>query len=70
MAVVPWPGGLPLLCGLPGVASTAMHALRRLTVIISSRSLTWTGAGFPAEDSKGAVVERVESGDHTAMPDP
>jgi hypothetical protein len=47
-----------------------MHALRRLTVMISSRSLTWTGAGFPAEDGKGAVVERVERGDHTAMPDP
>jgi hypothetical protein len=35
------PGGLSRHLGLPGVASTAVHALRRLTAMISSHCPTW-----------------------------
>jgi hypothetical protein len=41
MSTAPGPGSLPRHRGLPGVAFAAVQALRRLTAMISSRSLTW-----------------------------
>ncbi len=41
VAVAPGPGGLLRRLGLPGVASTDVHALRQLTVMISSRCPIW-----------------------------
>ncbi len=40
MAAAPGPGGLPRYCGLPGVASTAMHTLMWLTAMIS-HDMSW-----------------------------
>jgi hypothetical protein len=40
VAVAPWPGSLQRHRRLSGMASTVVHALRRLTAMISSRCLT------------------------------
>jgi hypothetical protein len=54
----------------PGMASTAVHALRQLMAMISScPDLVSEGVGSPMEDGVGAVIEGVERGNHAAAPD-
>jgi hypothetical protein len=51
--------------GLPGVASAAVQALRRLTATTSSRDPTdGEGVGAAAQDCVGAVVERLKGWNH------
>ncbi len=65
------PGSLPRRRGLPGVASAAVQALRRLTASTWSRDLTdGEGAGAAAQDHVGAVVERLKGWNQVAPTDP
>jgi hypothetical protein len=66
------PGGLPRRRGLPGVASAAVQALRRLTATTSSRdpTLMVKERGAAAQDRVGAVVERLKGWNQAAPTDP
>jgi hypothetical protein len=70
--IAPGSGGPPWHLGLPGVASTAVHALRRAhgDDLLSLPDLEGEGVGSPAEHGIGAVVEGVEKRNHAALPDP
>ncbi len=57
-------GGLPLRHGLPGLASTAVEALRWLTALTLSRDPT------RIVKEQRAIVERPERQDHAATMDP
>ncbi len=69
MAIAPGPCGLLWRCGLSGVASTAFQAAQG-NDLLPQLNLEGEGAGSPAEDGVGAVVERVERGDNGTMLDP
>jgi hypothetical protein len=59
----PEPGSLPRCDGLPGVASAAVQALKRLTAQPDSYG---EGAGAAAQNRVGAVVERLKGWDDAA----
>ncbi len=70
--IAPGPGGLPRHLGLPGVASTVVHALRQAhgDDLLTLPDLEGEGVGSPAKDGIGAVVEGVEKGNHATLPEP
>jgi hypothetical protein len=66
------PGGLPWRCGLPGVASAAVQALRRLTGdnLVPGPDSDGEGAGPTAQDGLRAVIERLTGWDDATPTDP
>ncbi len=66
------PNGLPRGRGLPGVASAAVQALRRLTATTSSRdpTLMVKERGPRRRTAVGAVVERLKGWSQAASTDP
>jgi hypothetical protein len=73
MAAASGPRGLPQCRGLPGMASTAEHALEAAhsDALLPLPGMASEGMGSQAGDGVGPVVKRVEGGgDHAAAPDP
>ncbi len=65
-----WQSAAALWAARPGVHGHACHEEAHGDDLLPLPNLASEGTGSPAEDGVGAIVERVERGDHTAAPDP